>query len=65
MANLNSAQVEALKKSDRRPGFAYYLEMGIGKTLLAATDFLERVSEGTSHICVVVCPNSFKSGLEG
>jgi SNF2 family DNA or RNA helicase len=45
-----------------RPGFAYYMEMGLGKTLTILTEFGQLVSERKCTRLVVVCPNSFKTG---
>ena len=59
---LLEVQKTALKAGLDRPGFAYYMEMGLGKTLLALTEFLEFVKQGKATRLVVICPNSFKTG---
>ena len=59
---LLSVQQEALKAGYRQPGFAYYMEMGLGKTLTTLVEFLELVQEREVTRMVVICPNSFKSG---
>jgi SNF2 family DNA or RNA helicase len=62
MNQLLKVQQTALEASQGRPGFAYYMEMGLGKTLLALTEFTQFVAEGKATRLVVVCPNSFKVG---
>lgn len=59
---LYDVQREALRRCGGARGFGYFMEMGLGKTLTAEADFLERVAEGNADRSVVVCPNSFKSG---
>jgi len=59
---LLNVQLEALKRSAGAAGFGYFMEQGLGKTLTAEADFLERVAEGNADRSIVVCPNSFKSG---
>lgn len=59
---LLEVQKEALRRSAGAYGFGYFMEQGLGKTLTASADFLERVAEGNSDRSIVVCPNSFKSG---
>lgn len=59
---LLEVQKEALRRSSGAVGFMYAMEQGLGKTLTAATDFLERVAEGNADRSIVVCPNSFKGG---
>jgi len=60
--SLLKVQQEALKASRSKPGFAYYMEMGLGKTLTALTEFTTLVSKNEVTRLVVVCPNTFKSG---
>jgi SNF2 family DNA or RNA helicase len=56
---LDPVQVEALKFGAGKRGVGYFLEMGLGKTLLALEEF-ERDKSVTR--LVVVAPNSFKKG---
>ena len=57
-----AVQLESLEKSRGKRGFAYLMEMGLGKT---ATDLLDTEwwveNEDVTRL-VVVCPNSFKKG---
>jgi SNF2 family DNA or RNA helicase len=59
---LDPVQVAALKFSQARPGIGYYMEMGLGKTLLTLEEFrgLALIREATR--LVVIAPNSFKPG---
>ena len=59
---LLEVQRKALQSSWGKPGFAFYMEMGLGKTLTALTEFLDLVEQGKATRAVVICPNSFKTG---
>jgi SNF2 family DNA or RNA helicase len=59
---LLKVQQKALKAASGKPGFAYYMEMGLGKTLTVLTEFTEMVKTKSATRLVVVCPNSFKTG---
>lgn len=59
---LLAVQKAALQASNGAPGFAYFMEQGLGKTLTSYADFMERVAERNATRLVVVCPNSFKRG---
>jgi len=59
---LLNVQKAALSAAGVKPGFAYYMEMGLGKTLTALTEFLSLVDSGKATRLVVICPNSFKTG---
>ena len=59
---LLGVQTKALQESKNKAGFAYYMEMGLGKTLTALTEFLELAKDRTVTRLVVICPNSFKTG---
>jgi len=62
LAQLLEVQQAALKAAKGRAGFAYWMEMGLGKTLTALTEFTQLVADGEVTRLVVVCPNSFKGG---
>lgn len=61
MIKITKDQAAALDASRHMPGFAYFMEMGLGKTL---TDLLDtEYARGEGLQCaVVICPNSFKEG---
>lgn len=62
---LLEVQRAARKASQGQPGFAYFMEMGLGKTLTALTEFIDLVEALPKREVtrlVVICPNSFKSG---
>lgn len=59
---LFDVQIAALRRSAGAAGFGYFMEQGLGKTLTAEADLLERVSEGNATRSLVVAPQSFKSG---
>jgi SNF2 family DNA or RNA helicase len=56
---LDPVQVEALKFGQGKRGVGYFLEMGLGKTLLALEEFRR---EAWVTRLVVIAPNSFKKG---
>lgn len=60
--DLLQVQKTALKEASLKGGFAYYMEMGLGKTLTALHEFLQFVKTGEATRLVVICPNSFKAG---
>jgi SNF2 family DNA or RNA helicase len=59
---LLEVQKKALEASNGKVGFAYFMEMGLGKTLTVLTEFMTMVSDKKVTRMVVICPNSFKSG---
>ena len=64
---LDQVQIEALKFGRGKRGVGYFLEMGLGKTILALEEFQRAVTpideiELRATRLVVVAPNSFKSG---
>lgn len=61
MTELKPVQVAALNASRGRKGFGFFMEMGLGKTLTALSEWQNLVPNGITR-AVVVCPNSFKSG---
>jgi SNF2 family DNA or RNA helicase len=59
---LLAVQEKALISSRDKYGYAFYMEMGLGKTLTALIEFLQLVADQKATRLVVVCPNSFKGG---
>jgi SNF2 family DNA or RNA helicase len=62
VVQLLEVQKAAIKAAYGKPGFAYWMEMGLGKTLTALVEFEFLVHDGKITRLVVVCPNSFKGG---
>jgi hypothetical protein len=62
MTTLAPVQLEAITQANGRRGFAYYMEMGLGKSLTVLTEFKAMKMCGTVERLVVICPNSFKGG---
>jgi SNF2 family DNA or RNA helicase len=60
--DLLQVQKTGLKEANHKDGFAYYMEMGLGKTLTALHEFMELVEAGKATRLTVICPNSFKAG---
>ena len=64
MTDLAPVQLEAITRANGRRGFAYYMEMGLGKTLTVLTEFKALRMCGAVEQLVVICPNSFKGGWD-
>jgi SNF2 family DNA or RNA helicase len=62
MSQLDPVQIEALNFSSGKKGVGFFLEQGLGKTLIALTEFSFLHSTGQVDRMVVVCPNTFKRG---
>ena len=62
MTNLAPVQLEAITRANGRRGYAFYMEMGLGKTLTVLTEFRALKMCHAVERLVVICPNSFKSG---
>lgn len=67
--SLAGVQIEALKlsaqaRAEGKRGFAFYMDMGLGKTLTALEEFCRFTLERPRHVTrlLVICPNSFKNG---
>lgn len=54
-------QAEALKRAEGRRGYIWFLEQGLGKTSLALNHYVDAFENDEVDVCIVVCPNSFKS----
>src|SRR5208282_3758448 len=55
-----TVQEEALRRSQDKTHYAYFLEQGLGKTSLAINDFLYYWKQSKVNLMLVICPNSFK-----
>ena len=62
MSSLDPVQVAALEFSEGKQGVGWFLEQGLGKTLLALTEFSFLYQTGKVDRMIVVAPNSFKKG---
>ena len=62
MTTLAPVQLEAIAQANGRRGYAYYMEMGLGKSLTVLTEFKALRMSGVVERLVVICPNSFKGG---
>ena len=62
MSQLDPVQIEAIKFSWGKRGVGFNLEQGLGKTLVALTEFSFLHQKGRVDRMIVVCPNTFKRG---
>ena len=59
---LDPVQDAALNFADGKTGVGYFMEMGLGKTLLTLAEFNLAVRKREATRLVVIAPNSFKPG---
>lgn len=57
---LFEVQRRALEEAGDKPGFAYFLEQGLGKTRLTWHEFHEKVTCDLADVLVVTCPMSLR-----
>lgn len=62
MSALDPVQLAALDFARDKPGAAWFLEQGLGKTLCALTEFSWYQQLDEADRMIVVCPNTFKNG---
>jgi SNF2 family DNA or RNA helicase len=60
--NLDPVQIAALDFARDKPGVGLFCEQGLGKTLIAISEFSWYYNLGEADRMIVVCPNSFKMG---
>ncbi len=54
-------QTAALKMSNHKTHYAYFMEMGLGKTAICWSEFIDLTTNNLVNFMLVVCPNSLKS----
>ena len=62
MSQLDPVQIEALNFASGKKGVGFFLEQGLGKSLIALTEFSFLYSTGRADRMIVVTPNTFKRG---
>jgi SNF2 family DNA or RNA helicase len=62
MSALDPVQVAALDFAMGKQGVGFFLEQGLGKTLIALTEFSFLQSRRFVDRMIVICPNTFKQG---
>ena len=62
MSQLDPVQLVALEFAQGKKGVGFFLEQGLGKTLIALSEFSFLQSKGEVDRMIVVCPNTFKRG---
>ena len=55
-----TVQTKALDKAGGRRGFAFFMEMGLGKTATAYNEFINLYSIDMVDSMIVICPQSLK-----
>ena len=59
---LDPVQIRALDFSRDKPGIGWFIEMGLGKSFIALTEFDRLYKERKADRMIIICPNSFKMG---
>ena len=62
MSTLDPVQIAALDFARDKPGVGLFLEMGLGKSLIALAEFSWYQQLGDADRMIVICPNTFKQG---
>ena len=62
MSSLDPLQIEALRASSGKRGFAFFCEQGTGKSLIVLTEFSFLHQTGEADRMIIVTPNTFKRG---
>lgn len=62
MSELDPVQIAALNFARDKPGAAWYMEQGLGKSLTALSEFNELFAHNLVDRAIIVCPNTFKAG---
>ena len=62
MSSLDPVQVAALDFAMGKQGVGFFLEQGLGKTLIALAEFSFLHSRRLCDRMIVICPNTFKAG---
>lgn len=63
MSTLDPVQIAALDFARGKPGVAWFMEQGLGKTLTALDEFRDYAfCEESADRMIVICPNTFKRG---
>lgn len=59
-SSLYEVQRRAIEEAADKPGFAYFLEQGLGKTRTVLFEFNDKVNRRLAEILIVVCPRSLR-----
>jgi hypothetical protein len=62
MSQLDPVQIASLEFANEKPGVGFFLEQGLGKTLVALAEFKDLYRRRFVDRMVVLCPNTFKRG---
>lgn len=58
--DLYEVQARAVQEAGDKPGFAYFMEQGLGKTRTVLYEFHDKVRRGLADVLVIVCPRSLR-----
>ena len=64
MSQLDPVQLTALEFAQGKKGVGFFLQQGLGKTLIALTEFSFLHSTGRADRMIIVTPNTFKRGFQ-
>lgn len=58
--DLYDVQQQAVKEAKDKPGFAFFMEQGLGKTRTVLYEFHDKVLKGLAEVLFIVCPRSLR-----
>ena len=64
MSQLDPVQLTALEFAQGKKGVGFFLEQGLGKSLIVLTEFSFLHSTGRTDRMIIVTPNTFKRGFQ-
>ena len=65
MSSLDPVQIAALQFAEGKPGVGFFLEQGLGKSLVALTEFSFLYDAGKVDRMIVVCPEHIQTRMAG
>ena len=59
-----AVQMKALERAEGQRGFGFGMEMGLGKTAVALSEYISLYNEGKVDVMLVLCPHTLKHNWE-
>ena len=64
MSQLDPVQLVALEFANGKPGVGFFLQQGLGKSLIVLTEFSFLHQTGKTDRMIIITPNTFKRGFQ-
>jgi SNF2 family DNA or RNA helicase len=65
MYELYDHQKEALLLAKDKPAFAFFMEMGVGKSAIVIHEIVDLIEEGKINLAVIIAPNNVHANWKG